>query len=453
MRVIERIQKRINVSSVRSRNILRHVGWSFMFKLGSVLCNLILVSLAIRYLGTESYGVWLTLSSVISWFVLFDVGLGNGLRNKFSESIAKDEGSETRAYVSTAYFTIAVIGSGLAIVVWMVNQHVNWASAFNVPNSLASELKILIPVAFTFFSAQLVAKLITSIYLADQQHSIQDKIQFFTQIALLVGIIFLFQHQPRSLLAFGVVYTALPVALLVLLNVIAFSDRYAPYRPTLRSVKKSHLAQILDLGLSFFVIQIAGIVLFSTGNFIIAQLFGPAEVVPYNIAYKYFSLITLGFGVLVSPFWSSVTEAWTINDIGWILKALSNIQRLWLLVPAGLIVLMLGANSFYELWIGDDLVVPFAVSAWTAIFVALQTAATIYTTFINGIGFVRLQLVSSTFFMIINIPLSIFLASDLGLGPSGVIMSPCFCLLCGIVLRFIQLRKVLNGSATGCWSK
>ena len=33
----------------------------------------------------------LTLSSIIGWFAFFDIGFGNGLRNKFAEAIAKGD--------------------------------------------------------------------------------------------------------------------------------------------------------------------------------------------------------------------------------------------------------------------------------------------------------------------------------------------------------------------------
>ena len=61
-------------------------------------------------------------------------------------------------------------------------------------------------------------------------------------------------------------------------------------------------------------------VLFSTDNFIISKLFGPEEVVPYNIAFKYFSIITMVYSILLTPYWSSFTEAYTKNDFVWIKK-------------------------------------------------------------------------------------------------------------------------------------
>lgn len=437
--------------SQRSRNIIRHIGWSMVFKLGSIVANFMLVPLAIRYLGTEDYGIWLTLSSVLTWFMLFDIGLGNGLRNKFAEAKALGNDSEAKAFVSTAYFTIAMIGAALVLAMWLINLFVDWTVIFNTPAGKADELKVLMPVVFGFFGMQLVVKLITSIYQADQHHSMQDKIQFFTQTATLAGIALLLQGNNQSLLLFGSIYMALPVLVLITLNSIGFMGRYKPYRPSLAFYKKKHLGEIAGLGLRFFIIQVAAIVLFSTDNFIITQLFGPTEVVPYNIAFKYFSVVTLGYGILVAPFWSSFTQAWAMNDKPWIKKSVSTIQKIWFLVPVGLVIMLLVSEYFYVAWIGKEVKVGFEISLWMAIFVALQTAGTIYTSFINGIGAIRLQLVTASVSMIINIPLSILLASYLGLGIAGVIMASCLCLMYGLSFRVIQYRKIMSEKASGIW--
>lgn len=58
----------------------------------------------------------------------------------------------------------------------------------------------------------------------------------------------------------------------------------------------------MGLGLKFFIIQIATVVLYETSNLIIAQLFGPAQVTPYNVAGKYFGIIPMVMGIIMTPF-------------------------------------------------------------------------------------------------------------------------------------------------------
>jgi Na+-driven multidrug efflux pump len=54
---------------------------------------------------------------------------------------------------------------------------------------------------------------------------------------------------------------------------------------------------------------------------------------------------------------------------------------------------------------------------------------------------------------IINIPLSIFLAKNMGYGVSGVIFATIICLIPHVVLCPIQYLKIINNRADGIWNK
>lgn len=448
-----RILNKVGVKSVRTKKITKHIGWSFLYKGGSIICNFLLVPLTINYLNTENYGIWLTLSSFIMWFSVFDIGLGNGLRNKFAEAKSLSNFHDAQAFVSTAYYTIGAISLGLSIIFLAVNQFVDWTNVFNTSISLKQDLALLMPIIFGFFCLQLVVKLIVTVYQADQHHSIDGKVQFYGQVLSLIIIYLLTKTDQSSLLLFGIIFSALPVLILLGFNFLAFNYEYKDFKPKYSLCKKEYLKEITGLGFSFFVVQIAALVLFSTDNFIITNLFSPEEVVPYNIAFKYFSILTMVFTLIVTPYWSSFTEAFAKKDFDWIKKSVANIQKLWFLVPVGLLLMLLLADWFYLIWVGDKVIVPMHLSFAMAFFVAIMTFNMIYVFFINGVGKIRLQLLTSIISMLINIPLSILLGKYLGLGTTGVILATCICLLYTLPVWPMQYRKIINGRATGIWNK
>mgnify|MGYP000199442594 FL=1 len=47
-----------------------------------------LIPITINYVNADNYGIWLTVSSIISWMSFFDIGINNGLKNKFAEAKA-----------------------------------------------------------------------------------------------------------------------------------------------------------------------------------------------------------------------------------------------------------------------------------------------------------------------------------------------------------------------------
>ena len=65
------ISKAINKGHKRSVKAKKNILASFMIKGGSIAISLILVPLTINYVNPTSYGIWLTLSSMVGWFWLF----------------------------------------------------------------------------------------------------------------------------------------------------------------------------------------------------------------------------------------------------------------------------------------------------------------------------------------------------------------------------------------------
>lgn len=447
------IFRKLGVESFRTKNIYKHAGASFFYKGGTVLANFMLVPLSIDYLNNEQYGIWLTLSSFIAWFSFFDIGLGNGLRNKFAEAKARGENKLAQAYVSTTYYTIGCISLIALVSFLLLNQLVDWSVVFNTKSELRDELNILLPVVFSFFCIQLVVKLITTIYQADQHHSIQGKIQFFAQALSLFIIWILTKTDGSSLLIFGTLFSVLPVVILFCFNLIAFNTTYKNFKPKFEFWKRKYLKEITGLGFNFFVIQIAAIILFSTDNFIISQLFGPEEVVPYNVSFKYFSIIIMVYSIIISPYWSSFTEAFTTGDYEWIKNSVNTIQKYWLLIPLILIGMVFISDWFYYLWLGDKVKVPLDLSIIMAVYALLTTFNMIYVNFINGVGKIKIQLITALLSIIINIPLSIYLAKYLELGSTGVILATCFCLGYSVILRPLQYYKIINMKAEGIWAK
>ena len=86
---------------------------SALLKPVGMVLSLIYTPMLLHYLGSEKYGLWATILSVISWINYFDVGIGNGLRNTVTANIEAGEYAEAKKNVSTAY----VILSGVSFVI------------------------------------------------------------------------------------------------------------------------------------------------------------------------------------------------------------------------------------------------------------------------------------------------------------------------------------------------
>ena len=417
----------------------------------SIILSLFIVPITINYVNPTRYGIWITLSSIIGWFGFFDIGLGNGLRNKFAEAVAKGNHELARVYVSTTYAILSIIITVVLIIFFCINPFLDWSKLLNAPSDMAEELRMLALIVFVFFCLQFVLKLITTIITANQQPA---KASVFDLIGSLISVSVIYiltKTTEGNLIYLGTVFSFTPVLVLAASSIWFFNRKYRKYAPSISYIKFRHSRDLMNLGVKFFIIQVAVLLLYQTSNIIIAQLFGPEQVTPFNISYKYFSVVTMAFGIIMMPFWSAFTEAWTTKDLGWIKNTVKKLIRIWLLICVATLIMLIFSNSIFRLWIGDEIKVPFKISAVMAVYVVINAWCGIFSNFLNGVGKIKLQLYFGILAALLNIPFAILLGKQLGI--HGVILATCILAVGSAIWSPIQYLKIINNKAKGIWDK
>lgn len=435
----------------RSTRARKNIIWSFVIKGLSIITSLVVVPLTIHYVNDTRYGIWLTLSSIIAWFSFFDIGFGNGLRNRLAEALTRGEQELARIYVSTTYAILGIIIGIILLLFLVLNPFLNWAGILNAPAEMAGELGILALVVFVFFTIQFVLQLLVTVLTANQEPAKASLLTFLGSFISLVIIFILTRTTSGSLICLGAAFSIAPVVVLLVTSLIYYGSQYKHIAPSVRYVKFGYARDLMGLGLKFFVLQIAAIVIYQTSNLIIAQLFGPTQVTSYNIAFKYFSVVTMVMGIILLPFWSAFTEAWTIRDIQWIKSAVNRLKVLWAVLSAGTLVMLIFSNLIYRLWVGPGIYVPVGVSVAMAAYVIIYAWNGIFINFLNGVGIIRLQLYSGVLGMLLNIPMAIWLGRKIGI--VGVLIPVVFLGAINMVWATIQYNKIVNFRARGLWAR
>jgi len=449
----EKLLRQFTFGHSRSINLKINIAAAFLIKGTSILVSLMLVPMTIGYVNTTNYGIWLTLSSIIGWLSFFDIGLGNGLRNKFAEVKAKGKTELARVYISSTYAMLSIILSAGVIIFIGLFWFIDWTKVLNTPPEMSSDIDKLVFIVFICFCLQMVLKLINTIFIADQKPAVASFFILFENIFILTGIYILTNTTHGSILYLGIILALVPVVVSLITNVIAYNTNYRHYRPGLKYVDLKKAGTIINLGFKFFVIQISVVVLFQTNNMIIAQLFGPAEVTTYNVSFKYFSAILMVYNIIITPFWSAFSDAYFRDDIIWIKNSMKKLMQIWYVLILILFLMYIFADKVYKIWVGDEISIPHSITLANAIYILLLSWLTIFVQFINGTGKIYLQLVHSIFVALINIPLAISLANTMNLGISGIIYANCICFLIGGIWVPIQYYKLVNKVEKGIWAK
>lgn len=189
------------VGNSRSVIVKRNIAGSFLIKGISIVISLLLVPMTLGYVSSELYGIWLTLSSIITWLGFLDVGFTLGLKNKLAEAIALDKWERGKCLVSTTYFMMILIFVPLGIILECLIPFVNWAKFLNVSSHYNVEITKVMYVLVAFFCLQMIINVFIAVVAAFQKVALSNS---FTVIGNFLSLIIIYlltkfcEHQIKS---------------------------------------------------------------------------------------------------------------------------------------------------------------------------------------------------------------------------------------------------------------
>lgn len=427
----------------RTSNYLNQVKLSFLFKGLAILASFLLIPIMIDYLGIKLYGVWSTILSIVSWIVLFDLGIGNGLRNKLAESIAKKDTLMTNKIISTSYVLIGVISLLLILAFQGINLYIPWTSIFNTSALSNHELQKIMNVIFVFVIINFWFSLINQVLNGLQKTSIVVFNQFLSNIISLVLIYILKETSESSLYNLVIVY-GLSMIIANLSISLWFYSKNIQLIPKMKFFNKKVINVITSLGIKFFIIQIAVVIVFTTDKILIIQLFSPEYVTKYDIVFKLFTVIIIGHSLISAPLWSAYTDAYKKNDFNWLQKTVNQQILIYLLVILFTFILVLISPFIIRIWIGQEFNIDYNFIISIGAFVLITTWNNIFANFLNGLSITKLQMYTSIYAMIINIPISIFIVKFYHTDIYGVVIGTIISLSLFAILGPIKVFKILH---------
>lgn len=454
MAFIERLKAVIaNDADARTKTISKNVLGLGLLQGVNICVSFLLVPIVMDFVSPSQYGIWLTISSMVFWLALLDVGLGNGMKNKLTEALAQQDMKLAKEYVSTTYFLIGGIAFFFLCLTLVTFPFVNWSSVYNQDSSMNEILMYTTLIVTSFFLIKLVVSLIGTVLTSYLNPAYNQLINTLSNVVILLTIWVLTKMTDGNLIILSTILSATSVIAYFVASIYLFCGKYKQIAPSITYFRKEQINAILGLGLNFFVINISTIILFQTNNFVIIHNFTNEDVVVYNLAYKLFSVCSILFMLISQPFWTAYTEAWTKNDIDWIRNTVRKVHYLWFgIVVLGLLIL--SASPFiYSVWVHDAVSVPFAMSIAILAYFTSHTYGGVYNICINGIGKVRLQMVCLAIVAVLYIPLLLFFIKVMNLGIISIPLAQLGSNFYSLFIARIQYNRIISGKARGIWNK
>ncbi|MBI5915633.1 MAG: MATE family efflux transporter [Bacteroidetes bacterium] len=453
MMIVAKIKTYIGRGHERTVRAKKNVILSVVFKGIGVLTGFAYFPLSLEYLGVAKFGVFLTLVSILDWFAELDIGIANGLRNKLGEAVAAGDDEKARGYVSTTIFALGGIFSGIAVVFVAACFVVPWADWLHAEQQMSWEIAILAALMFGAFAIHMVSAIVFQVFYALQRMAMVDFYNLLSKVLFLVVIVVLIYFTEGSLLLFGTA-KAMTFALVPLFaGLYYFRGEFRRFRPSWGLVRSSYFKDLFSLGIQFFVIRIGMIVIHQTNNLLIAHYVSLEDVPKYEAAYKYLSIFLLLFIILTNQLWAATVEAYQKGDLEWVKNTLRSTMKIWVGTLLLSLLMIAAAPVVFEKWLQGKLEIPMVLTVSVAVSIAITTWVNMFNLVLNGTGKIRLQMYAWILASVVNIPVSIFFATTLGMGSVGIVLGTVASMVPLAILSPLQVKKILSGSDRGLWAK
>ena len=443
----------IIASKYRSnRRLVNNVIAAFVIKGAGLLINLASLPLYIRYLEDRTtLGVWFTMLTLVGWIISFDIGVGNGLRNKLTLALAKKDYEEGRYLISSSYGVMGLMTLFMAVFVLIVCKFVNWYSVFNIDNAIINDTTLNLCMAITLAGVlgNFFFSIVRGQIYALQMSSVNNFLHLSTSLFMVIIIILLPRYCSieSKLITLSITHAIISN---IPYTVAAVSiHKFTILRnctPSFKYISKWATKAVLSLGLSFFVAQLLHMFISVSNEFFITSCYNPRYCVDYQVYFRFFSLAGTLIMLALTPLWSAITKACAEKRYRWVYK----LNRFLTLIALGSIVLqgmmLLIIQPLVNLWLGKNAI---TIDIPTAIIFLLYSAEMIWisvqSTIVAGLGKLNTQLIFYSIAVAVKIGI-ILVASNLF--PENweiVILATAIGLMPYCLIQPVLVSKLLRG--------
>ena len=386
---------RIDKWSTDSKVIVKNVFWAFFIKGLSLIVSFFSVPAFISYFNDNTYlGVWYTMLSILMWFLTFDFGIGNGIRNSLVKALASKSWLDAKSIISSGLVAIFIVTFGMAIIGLLLLKIIDLNKLFNVnSNEIATqELTYSVIIVFMAILMRFILVNISSIFYALQKSSVNNFLALISSIFILIYVLIFRFHSPGLALinlswAYFISYSIPPI----IAGIWVFITDLKICKPTFKSITRYHFNKIIHIGGIFFYCQILYTLITCTDQILITYLFSPSSTVDYTFYYRLTSLVGMVVMLAITPIWSMVTKAFEEKKYIW----LNNLYQRLKKIGYGIIILEFLFIPFLQpimnIWLGNESI---EVNYFTAISFALFNGTFVMGSIVSSIvcGLERMKL-------------------------------------------------------------
>jgi O-antigen/teichoic acid export membrane protein len=386
----------------RNRRLLGGMATSLGSKAAGLVSSLVVMSVALQYLGPERFGLWMAVTSLTSMMLAADLGLGSGLLTRLSHTLARGDMAGAGREVASAYALLTIVAGVLVVGLSATAYLALWPSLLNVRDvALAQEAEAIALICLLAFVLNLPLSLIHRVQYARQQ--VVRSHLWLAGAHVAAVLLVLLATLARMDEVVVVAAAVLPLPLLNLLNSAAYFGRgNRCLAPRWQQIDGAVMRDLVRLGGRFFVLSVLTSVAMGIDGLLVAWSLGLEAAGQYAFIARLFSSLNLLESLLCLPLWPAYAAAIARREGEWVRR---HALRMSLVVggsvAAGGVVLVVGGNDVLAVWLGDadvSFATPSLLAASATMCVLLAMSSPLFMVQ-NAAGYLRPQTVGWSVFL------------------------------------------------------
>lgn len=342
--------------SASVKQLIKNSGWYSGGFIIITLVALLITPLLVWKLGVEGYGIYILITSLVGYYGILDLGLGQGLIKFVAEYNAKND-SESLSNAINAAIVVQMVMGLLASILLIIFAS-NIVDLLKISEGYKHESKNYIYLCSFGFFFTMVNGAFSSALMGLQRYDITSKMDVMinTGINLLFAVLLLAGFGLREGILLNVIITLL--SFLIYLIIVKKKIPVWKFTP---KIQFSFLKSLFNFSFFVFLTRVSGLFSNYIVRFIVSFFLGPVGVTFYVIPSKLVGAIGSVFGSAVNVIFPYTSHLNAANEEDEIKRTVLTGSKIFVALGVPLMIfIFLFCKPILQIWMGND----FAESTW-----------------------------------------------------------------------------------------
>jgi O-antigen/teichoic acid export membrane protein len=384
----------------RHRRVALTASFAVVARIVAAGTSIVTIPITLSYLGSERFGLWMAISSILTVLSFADFGIGNGVMNAVADAHGRNDTGAIKAAISSGAAILSSVAAALILIFLAIYSTIDWGHLFNVHGQVArAEAGPALLAFISCFAMNILVGLVQRTQMGLQEGFRSYIWQLIGQIGGLLGILAVVRlHGGLPLLVLAL--TGCPVLAALVNGTLFFGITHRELLPSRHCISRSAARRVCHLGVLFFVLQVVCALAFFSDNFIIIRILGAEAVTQYAVPQRMFMMISVVLAMSTAPLWPAYAEAISRGDSNWVRRTLlRSLKLVFGVALLGVLLLVFGGREILHLWVGSKIPPPsIYLLAGLGIWTLFDVTGNALAMFLNGASIIRYQVVVSLIF-------------------------------------------------------